>query len=68
MITMEQVRAQLLRNVQQTNALWVALKHKHFSRLRSRRVWADRWRADKLGESRVRARRLRLPVSTPRVL
>lgn len=50
------------RHLMQPNPLWVHLKHRALYKLRSRRPWIDRWRADKMGDSRVRAQRLYLPV------
>ena len=65
-ITTSDVRARMARNLSQVNSLWVRLKHRETYKLRSRRNWVDRWRADKLGDSKVRARRLYLPTGRRR--
>jgi len=61
------MRRHLMANLSATNSLWVALQHKDIEVLRSRRAWVERWRADKLAMSRVRAKRLYFPMGSRRI-
>lgn len=46
------------------NALWVGMGHSDQWKLVSRRRWIQRWRADHLGHSAVRARRVWVQATT----
>lgn len=48
----------------QVNPMWVAFQHRDTEKLVSRRNWVNRWRADKLGNSTVRATRKELQSYT----
>lgn len=54
----------LLRHAGGVNRLAVYLKHGKEWRLVSRRRWIRRWRAEQLGHSGVRARRLMMQKTT----
>jgi hypothetical protein len=67
-ITMQVVRDRLLPGLVKAtgdvNRLWVQMQHGKECKLISRRRWIERWRADKLGLSGVRARRVVVQATT----